>query len=71
MVTRVLRALVRRAEAGDLEALEQLQRLQREAEAALVAAARAAHGAPGHYSWTEIAYALGVTRQAARQRFGE
>lgn len=70
MVARVLRALIRRAEAGDLEALEQLQRLGREADAALVAAARAAHDGPAAYSWTELAYVLGTTRQAARQRFG-
>lgn len=70
MVSRVMRALVRRAEAGDLVALEQLQRLAREADNALAEAARAAHEGPGKYSWTELAYVLGTTRQAVRQRFG-
>lgn len=69
MVSRVLKALVRRAEAGDLEALEELQRLRTEADAALVRAAKLTHDGPGRYSWTEIAYCLGITRQAARQRF--
>lgn len=70
MVGRVLRALVRRAEAGDVTALEQLLILRREADLALVKAARAAHDGPAAYSWTELAYVLGTTRQAARQRFG-
>ena len=70
MVGRVLRALARRAEAGDLDALEELRGLRDAADAALVAAARGAHDGRGHYSWTEIANCLGITRQAARQRFG-
>lgn len=67
---RMLRALARRAGEGDLFALEELGRLEGDAAAALVAGARGAHGMAGGYSWTEIGAELGITRQAARQRFG-
>jgi predicted DNA binding protein len=69
-VDRMLRALVRRATAGDLFALEELARLEREVRVAVTAAGRGAHDGPAHYSWTEVANELGVTRQAARERFG-
>lgn len=67
---RMLRALVRRAESGELEALEELARLVDQARAALSQGARAAHDGPGHYSWTEVAQTLGISRQAARQLYG-
>lgn len=63
---RMMRALVVRAAAGDTEALEWLARLEREAAALTTEAGRAAHV---HYTYTELAACLGVTRQAARQRF--
>jgi hypothetical protein len=70
MVSRMLTALVRRATEGDLFALEELGRLEADARRALEAGALGAHLGSARYSWTEIAQELGVTRQAARQRFG-
>jgi len=66
-VRRSVRALGRRA-AHDPESLVHLVEVQQELDAAIRAAALAAHDEAG-YSWTEIARVLGVTRQAARQRF--
>ena len=70
MSRRVLASLVRRAGAGDLDALGELAGLTVHAERALAEAAYLAHAGPAAYSWTEIARELGITRQAARQRFG-
>jgi len=70
MLARMLRALVRRAAAGELDAVIELSLLEQRAGDALVLAARGAHGEPGRYSWTEIGRELGITRQAAQQRFG-
>lgn len=67
MAARVTRSLVRRAEEGDPEALEELVKLQAVIADAIPAAARGLH-ARGH-SWTWVAGVLGITRQAARQRF--
>lgn len=69
MLRRVLRAMVRRATSGDLEALRELHLLELDLLAAVKDAARGAHDGPAHYSWSEIAAELGVSRQAARQRF--
>lgn len=68
-VKRMFSALVKRAAAGDLEAVEALARLSRSCEAATKEAGDAAwrHG----YSYTQLADALGVSRQAARQRFAK
>lgn len=71
MMRRMLRALVRRAGEGDLFALEALAQLRTETAQALADGARAAHDGPARYSWTEIAAELGITRQAARQEYGE
>jgi hypothetical protein len=70
MVRRMLRSLVRRAGDGDLFALEALANLERASSEAVTQAARAAHDGEAHYSWTDIALELGISRQAARQRFG-
>jgi len=70
MTRRVLASLVRRAGAGDLDALGELAALVDHVEYALALAAHNAHVGPAAYSWTEIARELGITRQAARQRFG-
>lgn len=66
---RMARAMARRAADGDLEALSAM----RDARAALDAAmAEAARGARAFgYSWGEIGRELGITRQAAQQRFGQ
>lgn len=64
---RVARAMVRRAGEGDREMLACMAEMYEYLGISLGDAARAAH-AHG-YSWTEIAAELGITRQAARQRF--
>jgi len=68
MAARVLMAMARRAEAGDLEALAELNRLDL---ALRLAQARAAHGLHAHhgYSQAEIALRLGVTQQAVQKRW--
>ena len=66
-VRRSIRALGRRA-GEDPEALPLIADLAAELDAAMGEAARSAHAAG--WSWTEIAARLGVSRQAARQRFG-
>lgn len=68
MASRVLRALVRRAADGDSEALEQLLELERELPAAIKDAGRGMH--EFGYTYTEIADVAGISRQAARERFG-
>lgn len=74
-VQRFLRALVRRAGEGDSEAVEALNAVHQATGQALTDGVRAwrafqpAHNAPA-YSWTDVASLLGITRQAAQQRFG-
>lgn len=68
MMARMIRSLVRRATSGDLEALEQLAALERVASSSLTEAMRGAHDGEAGYSYTELGQALGITRQAARQR---
>jgi len=73
MMSRMIRAHRRRVAAGSAEDLRDLVALRAELDDAIAEGARALHaghdGAPG-LSWTEIAAALGISRQAARQRFG-
>lgn len=66
-IRRMFRALERRASEGDLEAVEALASLGSPLREATERAGLAAwqHG----YSYTEIGTALGISRQAARQRF--
>lgn len=66
MVSRMLRALVRRAADGDTEALEELVRLEAESAVRVKEAGRALH--TWGYSYTELAPWMGSTRQAVRQR---
>lgn len=65
---RMIRALVRRAGTGDTEALRELVETQRVLAEAIQAAGAAAY-ATGHYSYADLAGELGISRQAARQRF--
>lgn len=66
---RVIRAYGRRIASGDIEALTELAALSAELDHAT---ARAVAGLRSHgYSWAEIARVLGVTRQAAHQRWGD
>lgn len=64
---RIIRAYSRRVANGDVEALVGLVRLSDDLTAAIDSAAVALHDFG--YSWTEIADRLGVSRQAARQRW--
>lgn len=68
-VKRILRATERRVSAGDIEGLKALAELESEVNRALGKAVARLHDEPWGYSWTDIGRALGVTRQAARQRF--
>ena len=65
--SRVLRAAGRRVAAGDVEALPALAALSAEVDAAIGTAVSGLRAAG--YSWGEIAARLGVTRQAAHQRW--
>ena len=67
-IRRVLRAYSRRVGDGDVEALVLLVGLAEEIDAAMAEAVRGlrAHG----YSWAEIGVRLGISRQAAQQRWG-
>ena len=66
---RILRAYARRIASGDIESLALMTRLADDIDTAIgeaVTRLRADHG----YSWAEIGTRLGVTRQAAQQRWG-
>lgn len=65
---RMIRALVRRAGTGDTEALRELVETQRMIAQAIQEAGQAAY-ATGHYSYSDLAGELGISRQAARKRF--
>lgn len=65
---RFARALASRCAEGDTEGLEQLVEVAAAVDDAIATGARALHGVG--YSWTDVANLLGVSRQAARQRFG-
>ena len=65
---RVLRAYSRRIAAGDIDALADMADLAAEIDTAM------SHAVTGlrarGYSWAEIGTRLGITRQAAQQRWG-
>ena len=65
---RIIRAYGRRIAAGDVEALPELAELSRNLDD-VMGQAVAGLKAQG-YSWAEVADRLGITRQAAQQRFG-
>lgn len=69
MVTRVLRALVRRAAEGDVEALEALAELDN-LMPDLLGAGVFGYREQGH-SWADVAKVLGVSRQSAHERFSK
>ncbi len=64
---RIIRAAGRRIAAGDVEALPDLAALSADLDAAITTAVTGLRAAG--YSWGEIASRLGVTRQAAHQRW--
>lgn len=65
---RVLRAASRRMAAADPEDLADLVALRADVDEAIDRAARAVH--EGGVSWAQIGAAVGITRQAAQQRWG-
>jgi hypothetical protein len=65
---RVLRAHARRIATGDIEALAELVALSTVLDEAITTAVKGLRGFG--YSWADIATRLGVTRQAAQQRWG-
>ena len=65
---RVVRAYARRVGAGDVEALAPMLDLSRSLDQAISTAVIGLR--EFGYSWAEIAARLGVTRQAAQQRWG-
>ena len=65
---RVLRAYARRVADGDVEALALMLGLSAEIDDAIAQAITGLRGSG--YSWAEIGSRLGITRQAAQQRWG-
>ena len=68
-VRRILQAYSRRVGDGDVEALALMPGLAEEIDTAIAEAVKElrTHG----YSWAEIGSRLGITRQAAQQRWGQ
>ena len=66
---RILRAYARRVADGDIEALTLMLGLSAEIDTAI---GQAVTGLRGYgYSWADIGSRLGITRQAAQQRWGQ
>ena len=65
---RVLRAYARRVALGDIEALTLMTDLASEIDTAISQAVQGLR--ESGYSWAEIGSRLGITRQAAWQRWG-
>ena len=65
---RIVRAYARRVATGDIEALADMTSLAADIEAAIRVAVIGLRNFG--YSWADIANRLGVTRQAAQQRWG-
>src|SRR3954470_10217134 len=70
-VRRILWAYAGRVAAGDVEALTSLSQLSSEVDAVTRLAVAGLRKAPYSYSWSEIADRLGISKQAAQQRYGE
>jgi len=66
---RIMRALSTRLGQADPEDLAEMIELSRTLDSAIGAAVRAQRA--NGFSWTEIAAPLGISRQAAQQRWGK
>ena len=66
---RILRAYARRISAGDVDALADITVLAEDVEDAILQAVTGLRAVG--YSWAEIGARLGITRQAAQQRWGQ
>lgn len=71
MVGRCLRALARRIGDGQIEELGALVRLEDELHGNVIDAVARLRAEPYCYSWSMIGKALGVSPQAAQQRFAK
>ena len=69
-VRRAIRAYSRRVGSGDIDALADMTRLAAHLDQAITDAVTSLRTGPGGYSWADIALRLGITRQAAQQRWG-
>ena len=67
-IRRILRAYSRRVGDGDVEALALMLGLADEIDTAITEAVKGLRACG--YSWNEISSRLGITRQAAQQRWG-
>jgi hypothetical protein len=67
---RIVRAFGKRIGAGDVAALPELVALRDEIDEAIVKAVEELRAEPWSYSWQQIADVLGITRQAAQQKYG-
>jgi hypothetical protein len=67
-VRRILRAYSRRVGGGDIEALALMLDLAEEIDSAIAEAVKGLRTCG--YSWAKIGSRLGITRQAAQQRWG-
>jgi len=70
MMTRMIRAWGRRVGEADTYDLAELVAFQREVDEAIGAAIATARARATPWSWAEIGDALGISRQAAQQRWG-
>ncbi len=68
-VARVIKAAGKRIGQGDVDSLPDLAALATDLDTALIAAVQGLR--EFGYSWEQIASRLGVTRQAAQQRWGQ
>ena len=66
---RAIRALARRVSGGDIEAITEMAALSGDIDNAIHKAVTGLRNRG--YSWAEIGTRLGVTRQAAQQRYGD
>jgi len=66
---RILAAYARRVASGDVEALAQMTALAADLDVAIGQAVTGLREVG--YSWAEIGLRLGITRQAAQQRWGQ
>ena len=71
MVSRCLRALSRHVGDGALHELADLDRLRDELDGHLMDAVARLRAEPWCYSWSQIGKTLGVSAQAASQRFAK
>ncbi len=67
---RAIRAYSRRVGSGDIDALTGMIALANHLDQAITDAVHDLRTGPTGYSWSDIALRLGVSRQAAQQRWG-